>query len=686
MIEWAWLIPVFPFVASVLIFLVFRPWKRFSGYIAVAGILASLLLALPVFGEVLAGKHIEGSLQWLPLAGQDHGLEVGFMVDPLTAVMLIVVTIVSLLVIVYSQGYMHGDPSYSRYFAFISLFCMSMLGLVLANNLLVVYMFWEGVGLGSYLLIGFWYQKRAVKEKRQTIIRNGRAEFAEGPEMSPAIASKKAFVVTRLGDFGFLVGILLLFSQAGTLEFTKIEEMIAAGRFSPEFMSLVGILIFCGAVGKSAQFPLHVWLPDAMEGPTPVSALIHAATMVAAGVYLVARTLPIFEAGPLALQTVLVIGTITALLAASMGLVANDIKRVMAFSTVSQLGYMMIALGLGSRVASMFHLFNHAFFKALLFLTAGSVIHAMHNAFPRDEDEWKRQDVRFLGGLGKYMPITKWAMLIAGLSLAGFPLFSGFWSKDEILVVAWEHNQLVFWIALFTAFLTAFYMFRAWFLTFTGAPRWMSVSGGSGVGSQGAGHHDSQHSAHSTQDSHGAHGHHEPSPPHESPWVMAAPLVILAVPAILSGFWMFPIFGGTNFGGFLEHGHGEVHIDAIVMGLSIVAGLSGIGLAYLMYYKGSVSVEKVTAAFGPMYNVLINKWWFDEFYNGVIVRYGVLGTAAVLKWFDETFVDGAVNGVGTVTRAAGAGLRRVQTGRLQSYGWAMYAGALVIALAAIFGR
>lgn len=676
MIQYAWLIPVFPFVASVLIFFVFRFWKQFSGYVAVAGILASFLLALPVFGEALGGAHIEKTFNWLPLAGENHALEIGFMVDPLTAVMLVVVTTVSLLVIFYSQGYMSGehglDPGYSRYFAFITLFCTAMLGLVLANNLLVIYMFWEGVGLGSYLLIGFWYQKRAVKEKRQTIVRNGHVEFAEGPEMSPAIASKKAFVVTRFGDFGFLAGILMLWNQAGTLEFTKIEEMIAHNQFSPEFMSIVGILIFCGAVGKSAQFPLHVWLPDAMEGPTPVSALIHAATMVAAGVYLVARAFPIFEAGPAAMTTVMVIGTITAILAASMGLVANDIKRVMAFSTVSQLGYMMLALGVGARGAAIFHLFNHAFFKALLFLTAGAVIHAMHNVFPKEEDEWKRQDVRFLGGLGKYLPITKWTMLIAGLSLAGFPFItSGFWSKDEILAMAWDHNQLVFWVGLITAFMTAFYMFRAWFLTFTGQPRWAGVAGGSDRDSH---------------DSHDAHGHHAPSLPKESPWVMTAPLVILAVPAILSGFWGSPLWGGMNFASFLEGKPEAVEVNAIVMALSIIAGLGGIGLAYAVYYNHSISPERLSSYFGPMYNVLINKWWFDELYNGVIVKYGVLGTAKLMLLFDTYVVDATVNGVGQVTRAAGGVLRQVQTGKLQNYAWAMYAGALVIALAAIFGR
>jgi NADH-quinone oxidoreductase subunit L len=658
MIEYAWLIPVFPFAAFVLISFVFRPWKQFSGYVAVAGIMASFLLAVPVFQQVLGGGHIEKAFTWLPLAGSSNGLEIGFLVDPLTAIMLIVVTAVSFMVIIYSQGYMHGDPGYSRYFAFISLFCVSMLGLVLANNLLVLYMFWEGVGLCSYLLIGFWYQKP-----------------------SAAAAAKKAFIVTRFGDFGFLIGILLLFSRTGTLEFTKIEEMIAHGQFDAGFMSLVGILIFCGAVGKSAQFPLHVWLPDAMEGPTPVSALIHAATMVAAGVYLVARTFPIFEAGPTALTVVMVIGAITAIFAASMGLVANDIKRVMAFSTVSQLGYMMLALGVGAQGAAMFHLFNHAFFKALLFLTAGSIIHALHQL---DEIEPGRaQDLRYMGGLFKHMKITAITMLIAALSLSGFPLVtSGFWSKDEILAAAFDHGQyVVFAVALFTAFLTAFYMFRAWFLAFWGEPRWDTEVGGRGDGETArAVAHDNHRSSVKAHRTHG-HGIHV----HESPWVMTIPLMVLAVPSVLSGFWGSPLAGAGGFAGFLE-GTGAEPLNFAVMGLSIVVALSGIYLAWLMYGAKTLSPQKISAAFGPMYNVLSHKYWVDELYNDVIVKYGVLGTAALMKWFDTTIVDGTVNGVGRVTRSAGAVLRQVQTGRLQNYGWAMYAGAVVIALAAIAGQ
>ena len=430
--------------------------------------------------------------------------------------------------------------------------------------------------------------------------------------------------------------------------------MIAAGRFDPAFMGLIGVLIFSGAVGKSAQFPLHVWLPDAMEGPTPVSALIHAATMVAAGVYLVARTFPIFEAGPFAMGVVMFVGTLTAILAASMALVNNDIKRVMAYSTVSQLGYMMLALGVGARAPAVFHLMNHAYFKALLFLTAGSVIHSLGT-----------QDLRFMGGLGSRMKITSATMLIAALSLSGFPLVtSGFWSKDEILLAAFSRGEhLVFLVGLFTAFLTAFYMFRLWFLCFWGEPRWERT----------------EHSASDAQHS-GLGAHHSPQP-HESPWVMTLPLMILAVPSVLSGFWGSPLMG-NGFAAFLEGHAEEAHLDLLVMGGSVVVALGGIWLAWRMYGERTLSPERVSAAFGPAYRVLYNKYWIDELYNG-LVRAVVLGVARLLRLFDERVIDGAVNGVATLTRHAGASLRQIQTGRVQSYGWVMYAGVVVIALAAL---
>ena len=683
MIQYAWLIPVLPLAAFAIIAFVTRPWRRVSGWVAVAGILGALALALPTFWETLAGARVERTLDWLTLAtggvgvspslagagggaqdpalhsagaaqvaggAQALALQVGFQVDPLTAVMLLVVTSVSFLVIFYSQGYMHGDPGYSRYFAFISLFCMSMLGLVLANSLLALYIFWELVGLCSYLLIGFYYQK---------------------PEA--AAAAKKAFLVTRLGDFGLLAGILLLWSRAGTLEFTRLEQMIAAGQFDPAFLSLVGVLIFCGAVGKSAQFPLHVWLPDAMEGPTPVSALIHAATMVAAGVYLVARTFPIFEAGSYSLTVVMAVGAFTAIFAASMALVNNDIKRVMAYSTVSQLGYMFLALGVGARGAAVFHLMNHAFFKALLFLAAGSVIHALGS-----------QDLRFMGGLRGRMKITSTTMLIAALSLSGFPLLtSGFWSKDEILAAAYAKGEyLVFGVALLTAFLTAFYMFRAWFLAFWGEPRWdtgtrrhgdAGSTQQSGISAQQA-VPGAQHSAPTTQ--------HHGSGVHESPWMMAAPLVILAIPSILSGFWGSPLAGGGGFASFLEGQAEATELNVWVMAASALVALGGIYLAWLMYGKKSLSPARVSAALWPVYQILIHRYWVDELYNG-FVRIAVLGVAEGLRLFDVYVVDGAVNGVASMTRAASSTLRQFQTGRLQNYGWAMYAGAIAIAVVTI---
>ncbi len=423
--------------------------------------------------EVLAAPGHElpvPDINWVII---DGGLTIhlGLMVDSLTAVMLIVVTVVSLMVQIYSQGYMHGDPGYHRYFAFMSLFTGSMLGLVLADNLLFIYVFWEMVGLCSYLLIGFWFHRPAA-----------------------ANAAKKAFIVTRLGDFGFLAAILLLFFNTGTFDIAELHTLAITGALAGTTLTWAAIGIFAGAAGKSAQFPLHVWLPDAMEGPTPVSALIHAATMVAAGVFLVARTFPSFAHSVEALTTVAVIGGFTAIFAATMGLVMTDIKRVLAYSTISQLGYMMLGLGVGGVAIGIFHLFNHAFFKALLFLGAGSVNHATGTF-----------DMRLMGGLRKVMPWTYATFLIASLSLAGIWPLSGFWSKDEILAASLQSQPILFALAMITVFMTAFYMFRVVFLTFGGEYR-----GGSPE-------------AHSK--------------PHESPSVMVMPMVVLAILAVVSGFW-----------------------------------------------------------------------------------------------------------------------------------------------------
>jgi NADH-quinone oxidoreductase subunit L len=542
--------------------------------------------------------------------------------DSLTAVMLVVVTVVSLMVQVYSQGYMKGDPGCHRYYAWMSLFTASMLGLVLANNLLQMFIFWEMVGLCSYLLIGFWFHRPAAAD-----------------------AAKKAFIVTRLGDFGFLAAVLLLFSRTGTFDVGELQGMAVAGTLAGTTLTWAAIGIFSGAMGKSAQFPLHVWLPDAMEGPTPVSALIHAATMVAAGVFLVARTFPLFEHSTEALTTVAAVGGFTAIFAASMGLVMNDIKRVLAYSTISQLGYMMLGLGTGGIAIGIFHLFNHAFFKALLFLGAGSVNHATGTF-----------DMRMMGGLRKIMPWTYATFLIASLSLAGIWPLAGFWSKDEILITSLEKQPVLFALAMITVFMTAFYMFRVIFMTFAGEYR-----GG-----------DPE-----------AHGH-----PHESPPTMVIPMVVLAVLAVVSGLWNVT----GHFGAFM--GHGETHgfvegffgifTHALPWLSLILAGL-GILFAYAVYGAKWLSAERIGSMFSPLYTMFLRKYWFDELYENVIVRKVLLGGFfAGLQLFDSKGVDGVVNGLASVTAVGGRAIRRVQTGQLQLYGLVIGIGLVVIILFVYF--
>ena len=633
MLQNAWIIPALPLAAFTLIVFFTHRRRALSAGISIGAIVTAFALSLPILFSILAdhGPH-EFSITWLDFGTWD--LQIGLLLDPLTAVMLLVVTIVSSCVQIYSVGYMHGDPRYSRYFAYLSLFTFSMLGLVLANNFAEIFIFWELVGLTSYLLIGFWFEKK-----------------------SAADAGKKAFITTRTGDLGFIVGILLVFSACGTLNFQEVFHKIEAGAFAGGLVTAAAIFIFAGAVGKSAQFPLHVWLPDAMEGPTPVSALIHAATMVAAGVYLVARTMTIFAASETASLVVAIIGITTSLMAASIGLVQNDIKRVLAYSTVSQLGYMIMVLGLHGYTAGTFHLMTHAFFKALLFLAAGSVIHAVHT-----------NDLQEMGGLGRKMKTTAATMFIASFSIAGiFPL-SGFWSKDEIIAIA-AHYPVFLVLALIVAFMTAFYMFRLCFLTFTGEPR---------------DHHKFEHA-------------------HESPRSMTGPLVFLAALSVCAGWVGIP---------WLEHGfssfvyHGEPHHEApnvLLMLLSLVVGLSGIGLAYLMYYKKSISADAIAEKFKPIYTLLYNKYYFDEIYDAAIVKptYAIgdfwfwfdqhiidgtvnglaaltLWTAVAKRWFDEHIIDGAVNGLGYTVRGTGSVLRFAQTGRLQNYALVIFAGVILI--------
>ena len=619
-----WLIFLLPLFSFVIVSLFFRPFlnhkPRLGGYITIAGITGSLILSIWALMSVMATPGHElpiPDINWVIIEG-GVTIQLGLILDSLTAVMLIVVTVVSLMVQIYSQGYMHGDPGYHRYFAFMSLFTASMLGVVLASNLLFMYVFWELVGLCSYLLIGFWFHRPAAAD-----------------------AAKKAFIVTRLGDFGFLAAILALYFNTGTFDIAELHSLAIAGVLGGTVLTWAAIGIFAGAVGKSAQFPLHVWLPDAMEGPTPVSALIHAATMVAAGVFLVARTFPLFAHSIEALTTVAIIGGFTAIFAASMGLVMTDIKRVLAYSTISQLGYMMLGLGTGGIAIGIFHLFNHAFFKALLFLGAGSVNHATGTF-----------DIRQMGGLRKVMPWTYATFLIAALSIAGIWPLSGFWSKDEVLASSLASQPVLFTLAMITVFMTAFYMFRVVFLTFGGEYR-----GGS-------------------PEAHGK--------PHESPLVMVAPMVVLAVLSVISGFWNVT----GQFGAFMGHGetysfaHGFFGILTHPLPwLSLIMAGLGILLAYAMYSAKRLSPERIVSRVSSLHTLLSRKYWFDEVYENIIVgRILNGGLFAGLQLFDSKGVDGVVNGVADGAVATGSAIRRAQTGQLQLYGIAIGVGILVISI------
>ena len=638
-----WFIFLLPLASFVVIALVIRPFlnhrAELAGQITIAAVGASLLLSLWALGSVvnseggIAGENWDAHT-WLTIG--NFGFAVGILMDPLTAIMLVVVTGVSLMVQVYSVGYMHGDPGYARYYAFMSLFTASMIGVVLASNIIQLYVFWELVGLCSYLLIGFWYHRPAA-----------------------AAAAKKAFIVTRLGDFGFLLAVMYLFFNGdsfaaqglNSLVITDIHKAMAMGGvLASGVVTWIAVGIFAGAVGKSAQFPLHSWLPDAMEGPTPVSALIHAATMVAAGVFLVARFFPLFETSATAMNAVAVIGGVTAIFAASMGLVQNDIKRVLAYSTISQLGFMMLALGVGAYSAAIFHLFTHAFFKALLFLGAGSVNHATGTF-----------DMRYMGGLRKVMPWTYVTFLIGGLSLAGiFPL-AGFWSKDEILANAWAVGDavslLVFWLAVIAVFMTSFYIFRAIFMTFEGDFRG-GADADPDVADEGQVHLA------------------------ESPTLMVRPLVVLGVASVLAGFFVnpttdlaiVPIHWLTRFLGQEAEGFNI----GIAAGSSMVA-LAGILLAYDMYYTRRLSPERMAQLFRPVYALLSRKYYFDEAYEGYLVSRAFYGWfARGLDWGDKYIVDRVVNGIGWLGANVGGALRQAQTGQLQGYGMAFSVGILVI--------
>ena len=608
MTQHLWLIPLFPLAG----FLVNglrgrRASKGFVNAVAIGTVLLSFLWAVKTIWALapLEGPYVERYFTWIESGALKIGCDLA--VDRLSAVMLLVVTGVGLLIHIYAIGYMAHEGGYYRFFAYLNLFMFFMLTLVLAANFLLMFVGWEGVGLSSYLLIGFYFLRQSATN-----------------------AGNKAFIVNRIGDFGFSLAILLILVKFGSLDFATVFSKIGGlpEEASAGVLTTIALLLLVGATGKSAQIPLYVWLPDAMEGPTPVSALIHAATMVTAGVYMVARSAALYLKAPLALDAVAWIGVLTAFFAATIGLTQFDIKRVFAYSTISQIGYMFLGLGAGAFGAGIFHLWSHAFFKALLFLGAGSVIHAVG-----------QQDLRRMGGLRKHAPVTFATLLCAAVAIAGVPFTSGFFSKDEILLAAHHHAPWMFWLGVLTAGMTAFYVFRAIFLAFFGEYR-------------GAGH------------------------PHESPAVMTLPLAALAVLSLAGGYfnvarWLEPLFPSP-----------VAHHDPLLVGVAASAGLAGIALAYVFYVLRPGLADRVAERLGLLYRLAYNKYFVDEVYQALVVQ-PVVGGSRELLWqgVDVGVIDGAVNGVGARARGIGAVLRRLQSGYIRSYATWVLLGSLAALVA-----
>ena len=655
MSQFLWLIPAFPLLGAGINGLVGKRLPRaVSSWLAVVMMLAAFGVSVAAFSALLALPEEERLIhetlyQWIGVG--NFSVDVGFWLDPLSAVMILVVTGIGSLIHIYAVGYMSHEEDYARFFTAMNLFAFAMLMLVLADNYLLMFLGWEGVGVCSYLLIGFWYNRDNI------------AVGTDEKFLSPRSSATKAFVVNRVGDFGFTLGVILMFWTLGSLSFGQVfahaEEMFQVGA---PVITLMTLLLFIGATGKSAQIPLFIWLPDAMAGPTPVSALIHAATMVTAGVYMVARSHALFELAPATMGIVAVIGVLTAFIAATIALVQRDLKRVLAYSTVSQLGYMVFALGVGAFGAGIFHLMTHAFFKALLFLGAGAVMHAMNDML----------DMRRLGGLRKVMPITFWTFLIGALALSGFPLFSGFFSKDEILASGFKSGNIVLWVVgVVTALLTAFYTFRAVILTFGGKPRWKE---GEIVSAQN-GHDDHAH------DAHGAKGLH----PHEAPLVMTIPLMILAVGAIFSGYLGLPsVLGPNAFEQFLDpvfHEHGieiSAELEWILIGISTIAALTGIFVA-LRFYRGDAQTPARLKGYYPwLYNLLLNKYWLDQIYDALIARPGRWLANAFWIDIDGKIINGIADGLGNAFRRFGKSLRSMQSGYARGYALAMLIGIVVV--------
>jgi NADH-quinone oxidoreductase subunit L len=663
-----WIIPLFPLLGAMVNGLWGRRYIRDKAHIpAIISTALALFFALLVIGDIVADPRATQVVLFDWMVAGPLSVQMGFLADPLSAMMLLVVTGVGFLIHIYSIGYMHGDPGYYRFFAYLNLFMFFMLVLITGNNYLVMFVGWEGVGLSSYLLIGFWFERK-----------------------SAADAGKKAFVVNRVGDAGFLLGVFLMYTTFDT--FTYLDIFQRAPEVSTAILTAITLCLFVGAMGKSAQIPLYVWLPDAMEGPTPVSALIHAATMVTAGVYMVVRSHVLYQLAPISAEFVAIIGGLTAIFAASIGLVQNDIKRVLAYSTVSQLGYMFLGAGVGGFIGAIFHLVTHAFFKGLLFLASGSVIHALGG----------EQDMRKMGGLGPHLPITSRVFFVGAIAIAGIPPFAGFWSKDGILADAFKSGHFLLWfIGVVGAFMTAFYMFRLIYMTFYGTSR---VD------------HEVLHHV------------------HESPPIMTVPLIILALLSVVGGLilgvppehgWIHRFLGAVVGHGVIHtasgvaeaasmveaHGGGGAYhaLDVLLMIISVMVGVLGWGLAWFMYTKRTDIPDRLAEKYMGVYEILLNKYWVDELYEFVFVR-GAKALANVFWGFDERVVDGAVNGashliiqgseesgrfdlqtidgsvngLSVVIQFGARAFRLLQTGFVQNYVLAMVLGLFVIVTAYVF--
>ncbi len=650
--EYAWLVPVLPLLSAMVVGLGLISFNQFTNKLRQVNSIfiifttgVSLALSIALFWSQWQGHEVFTKMFEWASAG-DFSLSMGYTVDHLSSLMMVIVCTVTILVMIYTDGYMAHDAGYVRFYAYLSIFASSMLGLVISPNLVQVYIFWELVGMASYLLIGFWFDRKPAAD-----------------------ACQKAFVTNRVGDFGLLLGMLGLYWATGSFDFgvmgDRLQELVISGNIGSWLAVLFGILVFLGPVAKSAQFPLHVWLPDAMEGPTPISALIHAATMVAAGVFLIARMYPVFEPIPEVMTVIAWTGCFTAFLGATIALTQNDIKKGLAYSTISQLGYMVMAMGIGGYSAGLFHLMTHAYFKAMLFLCSGSVIHGMEEVV--GHEPVLAQDMRLMGSLRKYMPITSACFLIGTLAICGIPPFAGFWSKDEILGLAFEANPALWLVGWLTAGMTAFYMFRMYFMTFEGGFRGKNeeikaqLLKAAGMKVSEGGHHGDK--------------------PHESPATMTFALVMLAIPSVFIGLLGFP--WNNRFEGFIfspneveEVAHHFDLTEFLIMGgNSVGIALIGITIASLMYLQGKIDAGAIASKFPSLYNFSLNKWYFDDIYDKVFVK-GSRRIARAIMEVDYKVVDGAVNLTGLVTIISGEGLKYLENGRVQFYALIVFGAVL----------